>query len=50
MKVCDVAVYNHHGYVDIISSEAEMSMQAAVEEVKCLPDYHSQGEVSSYCI
>ena len=43
-------VYNHYGYVGIVSSEAERLMQAVVEEVEHLPDYHSQGEVSSNCI
>ena len=43
-------MHNHYGYVGIVSSEAEWSMQAVVEEVEHLPDYHSRGEVSSNCI
>ena len=50
MKLLDFTVYNHHGYVGVVSSEAERSMQAVVEEGKDLPDYHSRSEVSSNCI
>ena len=38
-------VYHRNGYIDIVSEEAEMSMQAAVDEAKALPDYDTKGEV-----
>ena len=38
-------VYNKRGYVDIVSRVAELSMQAAVEEVQALVHYESDGEV-----
>ena len=50
MRLPDVAVYNRRGYIAIVSSEAERSMQSVAEEVKCLPNYQSQGEVSSSSI
>ena len=34
--------------MDIVSHTAEMSMQVAVEEVKALPHYESDGEVQMY--
>ena len=34
--------------MDIVSHTAEMSMQAAVEEVQALPHYESDGEVQMY--
>lgn len=40
-------VYNQCGYIDIVQVLAESSMQAAVEEIKALPEYSSEGEVSA---
>ena len=36
---------NHCGYHDVVSALAEEAMQRAVEEVKALPTYASEGEV-----
>ncbi len=47
LKFTHFAVYNSHGYMEVINSEAGKSMQAAVNDIKSLPDYHSKGEVSS---
>ena len=41
-------VYQKRGYVDIIATAAERSMQAAVEEIQVLPEYSSKGEVLFY--
>ena len=38
-------VYASGGYMEIIQRAAESSMQAAVSEVKCLPQYLDNGEV-----
>ena len=51
MMFVGTTVYNHHGYMEIVDSAAQQSMQTAVEEVQGLPDYQSGGEVSSFtCI
>ena len=39
------SVYNHRGYHDVVSALPEEAMQRAVEEVKALPAYVSEGEV-----
>ena len=39
-------MYNSRGYLDIVEELAQQTMQAAVEEVKSLPDYPTKGEVS----
>ena len=38
-------VYNRCAYIDIVAGLAEKSMQAAVDEVKGLPEYSANGEV-----
>ncbi len=38
-------VYNHCGYIEVVSGLAEKSMQAAVDEVKMLAEYSANGEV-----
>lgn len=38
-------VYNRSGYIEIVEGLAKQSMMAAVEEVKALPQYASDGEV-----
>ena len=43
-------VYNSCGYLDIVEELAQQSMQAAVEEVKSLPDYPTKGEVNVECL
>ena len=48
MHKCMLSVYNKKGYADIVAQLSEQSMQAAVEEVKCLPHYESDGEVCMY--
>ena len=39
-------MYETHGYREVVSRVAEESMQKAVEEVKLLPAYAIEGEVS----
>ena len=39
------SVYEHRGYRDVVSALAEESIQEAVDEVKALPSYPSEGEV-----
>ena len=41
-------VYNKWGYVDLVSLATEHSMCAAIEEVRSLPHYESNGEVRTY--
>lgn len=41
---CDI-VYYQCGYSDVIGTLAEASMNAAVGQVKALPDYPTKGEV-----
>ena len=43
---CFFAVYQQNGYRQLVNTAADRSMQAAVEEVKGLPHYSAQGEVS----
>lgn len=38
-------MYNHGGYIEVVSDLAEQSMKAAVDEVKALAHYQSDGEV-----
>ena len=38
-------VYKERHYMDIVRRTAEMSMQAAVEEVQSVPRYPTMGEV-----
>ena len=38
-------MYNQYGYIEIVQERAEKCMEAAVEEVKGLPSYSSDGEV-----
>ena len=47
---CDNQYFSVHsvytrGYVDIVSRVAELSMQAALEDVQALAHYESDGEV-----
>ena len=39
------AVYNKHGYMDLVSEAAEESMKAAIREVESFPHYQEKGEV-----
>lgn len=41
-------VYEKCGYVDLVAKQAETSMLTAVEEVKALPSYLSDGEVATF--
>ena len=43
-----MVVYHKRGYVEIVSRAAEMSMQAAVDEVKALAEYATNGEVNVF--
>ena len=38
-------VYHLHSFIDVVSSVALKSMNAAVEEAKANPEYPSKGEV-----
>ena len=40
-------VYNRSGYIEIVEGLAKQSMMAAVDEVKALPQYATDGEVSA---
>ena len=40
------SVYHSSGYCDIIGMAAEKSMNSAVNEVKALPNYADNGEVT----
>ena len=39
-------VYNSMGYMDVVANAAEVSMNLAVHEIKDLPGYSDNGEVS----
>ena len=39
-------VYYGSGYIDVVRGLAEDSMNAAVEEIKALPGYAENGEVT----
>ena len=41
-----VLVYNSMGYMDVVANAAEASMNLAVHEIKDLPGYSDNGEVS----
>lgn len=41
-------MYNRSGYIEIVERLTEKSMQAAVDEVKDLSDYPTNGEVITY--
>ena len=40
-----ISVYDHHGYIETVDRLAQLSMQAAVEEVQALSEYLSKVEV-----
>ena len=44
------SVYNTYGYIGLVSRATELSMQAAVEEVKRTEDYATKGEVRKYTL
>ena len=50
MLDCLFTVYQQNGYRQLVNRTADLSMQAAVKEVKALPHYSSQGEVSVHPI
>lgn len=41
-------MYNRCGYIEIVQELADKSMKAAVEEIKTMPHYTSDGEVTSF--
>lgn len=41
-----IIVYNRRGYISLVSREAETSMVRAIEEVRALPSFPTNGEVS----
>ena len=43
---CLFIVYQQNGYKQFVNRAANLSMQAAVEEVEAFPHYSAQGEVS----
>ena len=43
---CTFTVYQQNGYRHIVNRAADLSIEAAVEEVKALPHYSTQEEVS----
>ena len=43
-------VYHSRSYIDVVSSVALKSMNAAVEEAKANPEYPSKGEVQCTCM
>jgi len=49
LQIAFISVYKDCGYMDIVDTAAEKSMQEAVEEVKLLPDYATKGEVRCFC-
>ena len=45
------AVYNNKCYIDIVQHAAEQSMAAAIEEVKAMAHYDTDGEArNTYCM
>ena len=40
-----ITVYHRNQYMECVSSCAETSMQCAVDDVKCRPEYSTEGEV-----
>ena len=47
---CLFTVYQQNGYRQLVNRTADLLMQTAVEEVKALPHYPAQGEVSVHPI
>ena len=50
MLHCLFTVYQQNGYRQFVNRTVDLSIQAAVEEVKALPHYSAQGEVSVHPI
>ena len=44
-----ILVYNKNNYLGVVASAAEPCMESAVNEVKLLPTYSTNGEVSCSC-